>query len=91
MKKDNFTDVVQALPKEKPTDTPPKDQRVVTSTGEIVLLGQNTTIKIKGKSLELTLGDIQKIIKQTVNEEMKGLPEKILQKVEAELKRKKVL
>jgi len=89
-RKDNLTDVVEQLPQSATTSDPktPKDQVVVGVNGELVTLGKKPAktkyIQIHGKSFELS--KVEKMIQEVVKEQMKELPQMILDELERKLK-----
>jgi hypothetical protein len=90
-KKDNLTDVVEQLPPSIPANTPPppKNQVVVGNDGELVTLGhkprKSGNDRIKGNSFELS-EKIQRMVKEAVEEEMKGFKVRLLKELERKLK-----
>lgn len=90
-RKDNLTDVVEKLPKVEVNNSPkpPKNQQVVNVDGEVITLAnknnKNKNFITHKKSNELN--DIERIIKEVVDEEMDGFEEKVIQKITERLKK----
>lgn len=94
-KKDNLTDFVEELPEAEVVETPEpqEEQQVVDSEGELITLANKSkkkkNLRIYGKSFELK--DIERVVKETVREEIDKLGDKIVAVVEKKLKNKGLL
>lgn len=90
--KDNLTDAVEALQNHRNDHSSIQegDRQVVDNEGEIITLGQNTRkIKIiltKGRIVELSVGDIRRMIEAEIEKEMSNFTKQIVVKVENKFK-----
>ena len=75
------------------TEKPDKDQRVYNADGELITLGhqtdKNVRIRIKGKTLELSLQDIQRLVEKEVRKALKKVEKRVVEEIEKQFPRGK--